>query len=191
MPLLFPSFPFISHRFPSFPSFPFLSLHFPLYFPLYFLAAPLISHHFPSFPFTSLHFVSFASSPLVSFHSLLLMSCHFPSFHLIFLHFPSFSVHFNSIHCPVVGPRLIFRRASNSIFSDCGFVGLIGWGWGGGGGGGGCCRSWGLHQRSLLVLAQMFLCEDARLALGLILVLRCAERLFALAAWSLKPWSVL
>ena len=45
---------------------------------------------------------------------------------------------------------------------------------GGVGGGGGCCRSWGLHQRSLLVLAQMFLCEDARLALGLILVLRCA-----------------
>ena len=50
-------------------------------------------------------------------------------------------------------------------------VGGVGGGWGGGGG---CCRSWGLHQRSLLVLAQMFLCEDARLALGLILVLRCA-----------------
>ena len=37
----------------------------------------------------------------------------------------------------VVGPRLIFRRASNSILSDCGFVGLIAWCWRGGGGGGG------------------------------------------------------
>ena len=66
--------------------------------------------------------------------------------------------------CPVVGPRAIDGRVFSLIFQPGG-----GGVWGGGGG-------ISDPQRSCLssVLVQMYLSEDARLALGLVLIVRCA-----------------